>query len=92
MKVRSAGDDTVPPPLRNPDAFDRALVAACMIDVVFRSRAAEFASANPGATASDYIYALTKPFRDAGTMPTFQNVAAHAAFVLALPPDLAQGW
>ncbi len=87
MRVRSAVDGSVPPNLRDPEALDRALVAACMRDVVFRSRAAAF-----DGSASDYIHALTKPHRDAGALPTFENIASYAAFVLALPPEMAEGW
>jgi hypothetical protein len=82
----TADGGPAPPPLRNPDTLAQAVHEACLADTVYRSRAAEFIRANPGATGIDYLHALTKPHRDAGTTPTtFANVASYAAWALTLP-------
>lgn len=87
IRVRSAGDDSVPPPLRDPDRELAAVHAICLADIVYRSRCAEWVRADPDRrrTGLDFCHAVQKPARDAGTMPAFPNRASYAAWVLSLP-------
>lgn len=79
------------PRLRDPDALSRAVLSGCLRDTVFASRAQQWCRANPKYDRMDYLWHVTKPYRDAGSMPDFPNVASYVAWVLALPADLAQG-
>lgn len=92
MRVRNAVDGSVPPDLRNPEMVMRGLFDLCTRDAVFRSNGALWCAAHPGYDGLDYLHALQKPYRDAGTMPDFPNLASYAAWVLSLPPEMAEGW
>lgn len=66
----------------------------------YRLRAASNSASDAQGRVSDrhrtgrtaYLHALQKPYRDAGTMPNFPNLASYAAWVLSLPPEMAEGW
>jgi len=64
MKVRSAGDDIIPPDNRNPYTFDRALAAACLGDTVLASRATSYP-----VSASDYFAYVRAAARDHLSFP-----------------------
>lgn len=89
--MRTASDVPLPP-LRDPDRLSRAVLSGCMRDTVFASRAQQWCKNNPKYDRMDYLHHVTKAHRDAGTMPNFLNLASYVAWVLSLPPDLAQGW
>jgi len=82
--IRNAVTGEPIPPRRDPEIFYKAVLEACRQDVVWRSRSAEWCRRN-GGDAMDYLWAVLKPARDAGNMPTFPNVASAAAFAFAQP-------
>ncbi len=53
-----------PPPHRNPDTFDRALVAACLADTVMASRATSYP-----VSPSDYFAFVRATARDSLSFP-----------------------
>lgn len=83
--MRTVSDIPIPK-LRDGERLFKSLYASCSLDTVFNSRRQQWCAANPGKDGLDYLYAVLKPSRDAGTLPaSFANLAAYTAFVLGLP-------
>lgn len=79
-------NDVIQPPLRRPDIVDQRILLECGKSTIFISQMRDWIAKNPGTTGLDYLHAVTKPHRDANTLPTFSNWQNFAAWVLTLPP------
>ncbi len=81
-------NDVELPKLRDADAYNRRLLHACNADTIFRSRRAQWINAHPFGTVSglDFLHEVTRPAREAGTLPaSFANFNSHVAWVVSLP-------
>lgn len=89
--MRTVNDVPVPPRV-DPEAALRTLYAHCCKSTVFGSQRDDWCRRHPGYDGLDYLHALLKRDRDAGTLPQLPNAASLAAYVLTIPPNLAEGW
>lgn len=90
--MRTVNDIELPPRGPDTDTRYRMLLAACLKSTVFRSQLDSWCRQHPSKDSIDYLDAIQKPYRDAGAMPSFPNLASYAAWVLGLSPSAADGW